>query len=301
MIVDWGIDEVRLTESVSVLAGAEKGKYPSGNSLLIRGTAETVIIDPSVSVIERGGAPTSIDLVLNSHLHEDHVAGNSLFPDARVQAHHEDLVGIHSLDGLMDGYGLEPDARAAFSKEIVEEFSYQPRPDATGFGDGAVFDLGGLSIEAVHLPGHTAGHSGFRTSDGVFFLSDIDLTGFGPYYGDVFSSLDQFEESIEKVRLEDASHYVTFHQKGIIEGRTTMLEMLDNFQGVIDRRHANMLSFLAEAHTLEEMVAHRFVYRAHVESAFADSVEGRTAQLHVERMLSRGEAIEVDPGRFQAS
>ena len=31
---------------------------------------------------------------------------------------------------------------------------------------------------------------------GVFFLSDIDLTGFGPYYGDVWSDLEDFEASL---------------------------------------------------------------------------------------------------------
>lgn len=132
-------------------------------------------------------------------------------------------------------------------------------------------------------------------------MSDIDLTGFGPYYGDVFSSLDQFEESIARVRLEDASHYVTFHQKGIIEGRPAMLEMLDKFGSVIGRRHDNMLAFLSEPRTIEEMVEHRFVYRSHVESTFLTTVERRTAELHVARMLDRDEASEIEPGRFQTS
>ena len=65
----------------------------------------------------------------------------------------------------------------------------------------------------MHLPGHTRGHSGFRM-DGVFFLSDIDLTGFGPYYGDVWSDLEDFEASLAKVRDEEADFYVTFHHKG---------------------------------------------------------------------------------------
>jgi len=47
------------------------------------------------------------------------------------------------------------------------------------------------------------------------------------------------------------------------------------------------------------MVANRFVYRPHVEHVFADQVERRTAELHLARMLDRGEANEVDPGRFQ--
>ncbi len=175
-----------------------------------------------------------------------------------------------------------------------------PRPDAEGFADGAVFDLGELSVTAVHLPGHTRGHSGFHIDGGVFFLSDIDLTGFGPYYGDVWSDLDQFEESLVKVREVEARWYVTFHQKGVIEGRSRFLEMLDAFHAVIGRRHTEMLAFLDEPRTIDEMVARRFVYRPHVDIPFVATVEARTAQLHVARMLDRGEAIEAEPGRYRA-
>ena len=177
---------------------------------------------------------------------------------------------------------------------------YSPRPDAEGFTDGDVFDLGGMTVTAKHLPGHTRGHSGFFIDGGVFFLSDIDLTGFGPYYGDVWSDLEQFEQSLIEVRPIEAEYYVTFHQKGVIHGRETFLEMLDKFHSVIGRRHGEMLEFLAEPRTIAEMADRRFVYRPHVDIPFVSTVERRTAQLHVDRMLARGEASEVEPGRYKA-
>lgn len=298
--VDWGEDELRLTERVSVLRGESNGRYPSGNSILVHGDGETVIIDPSVSVVERGGAPLPVDAVLNSHGHEDHVAGNGLFADARVHVHDEDVHAARSLEGLMAIYGYDPESSADFADHIVTDFHYVARPDAIGFGDGHVWELGGVDVEAVHLPGHTRGHSGFRIDGGrVFFLADIDLTGFGPYYGDVWSDLDQFEESLIAVREEQAEHYVTFHHKGVVTGREQFVELLDDFHAVIGRRHAAMLDYLTEPRTIEEMVSHRFVYRPHVDLSFADSVERRTAELHVQRMLDRDEANEVEPGRYQ--
>jgi len=297
----WGDDHRKLTDSISVLVGPNNGQYPSGNSLLIEGRSETVIIDPSVSVVANDGAPLPVDAVINSHSHEDHLAGNGLFSDARVHIHHDDLVGAQSIDGLMAVYGLNGEPRESFEQTVLEEFHFTPRPDAEGFSDGHVFDLGGgVTVEAVHLPGHTRGHSGFRM-DGVFFLSDIDLTGFGPYYGDVWSDLEQFEASLAKVREEEADVYVTFHHKGIIESRDTFVEMLDSFTAVIGRRHEAMLEFLAEPHSIDDMRANRFIYRPHVDHAFADSVETRSAQMHVDRMLRRGEASEVAPGRYQRS
>jgi glyoxylase-like metal-dependent hydrolase (beta-lactamase superfamily II) len=299
VLVDWGEAEHRLTGTVSVLMGADNGAYPAGNSLLVRGASETVLIDPSVTLVEKGGAPAPVDALINSHSHEDHVAGNGLFQTARVHVHHADLPGVRSIEGLMDVYGLEGEARASFTQTVLDDFYYAPREDAVGFSDGHVFDLGGVTVEAVHLPGHTRGHSGFRISNGVFFLSDIDLTGFGPYYGDAWSDLDDFEESIRRIRDEEADYYVTSHHKGVIEGREAFVSLIDAFGAVIPRRHEAMLEFLAEPRTIDAMAEHRFVYRPHVENTFVDSVEHRTAQLHVDRMLARGEAVEVEPGVYQ--
>jgi len=300
MSVDWADLAIRLSDQVQVLSTPDNGAYPSGNTVVVQGAGETVVIDPSVTVVDKGGVGLPVDAVINSHGHEDHIAGNGLFPDARIHIHELDLPVTQSVDGLLALTGHTQQSSPALTSLYLEEFHYCPRPDANGFADGHVWDLGGVEIEAVHLPGHTQGHCGFRISDGVFFLSDIDLTGFGPYYGDVFSSLDQFEASLELVRDEDARFYVTFHHKGIIEGRDRFRELLDAFASVIPRRHTAMLEFLQEPHTLQEMVAHRFVYRPHVELEIADRVEARTAELHVERMLDRGEIEELGDGLLRA-
>ena len=242
--------------------------------------------------------PVAIDAVINSHSHEDHVSGNGFFKDARVHIHHDDLEGVQTLDGLMAIYGFQGEIRSQFERVVVDRFHFTPRPDAEGFADGHIFDLGGVTVEAVHLPGHTRGHSGFRISEQVFFLSDIDLTGFGPYYGDAWSDLEDFEESLRRVRDEEAAWYVTSHHKGVIEGRALFVEMIDSFAAVIDQRHDAMLNFLARPRSLDELAEHRFIYRPHVDLPIVNSVERRSAQLHLDRMVVRGEVSEVEPGRY---
>lgn len=293
----------RLDRACTVLTGASGGKYPSGNSLLVTGSEGTVLVDPSVTVTERGGAPHHVDRVLVSHAHEDHVAGIGCFPHARVHAHHEDLLGVHSLDGLMAVYGFEdPALHASWGEAVLRDFHYTARPDATGFADGEVFHLGDASVTCIHLAGHTRGHSGFLVEPhGVCFVGDIDLTSFGPYYGDHWSDLEDFERAIATVREIDARWFVTFHQKGVVEGRTRFLEMLDAFAAVIGDREARLLQFLAEPRTMDDIAAHGFVYRPQNKPPFADHVERRSMGMHVARLLRDGGVVEVEPDRYRAA
>ena len=103
------------------------------------------------------------------------------------------------------------------------------------------------------------------------------------------------------MREEDADYYVTFHHKGVIEGREEFVRLLDAFTAVIDARHRAMLEYLVDPHSLDEMAAHRFIYRPHVQHSFAEQVERRLAELHVQRMIARGEATEVAPATYQAA
>lgn len=282
----------------TLLPGADGGRYPNGNSLLVRGAAETVLIDPSLMVAAT--PPAGVDRVVISHCHEDHMAGIFQYPDVPIHVHGDDLLGLQSLDGLMRIYGLPSSIDARWRHEVLTRFHYVPRPDANSYRDGEAFDLGGgATLRAVHLPGHTRGHSGFLVEpDGVMFLADIDLTGFGPYYGDAWSSVDDFERTLQRCRDIDARWYVTFHHKGIVEGRAAFLALLDEYESVIGRRERALLDYLGSARSLDDIVAHRFVYRPHVTLLFAEAVERRSAEQHLARLLAAGSITEVEPDTF---
>ncbi|MER7519468.1 MBL fold metallo-hydrolase [Streptomyces sp. NPDC126499] len=283
---------------VTVLVGPERGAYPYGNSLLVHGTNASLVVDPSLSLVD--AAPPA-DLVLVSHAHEDHIAGLGSY-EVPVHVHTGDLEALRSRDVLVAGFGLPPDAAAEADKAMRDRFHVRGRPDARGFEDGAVFDLGGRTVTVVHLPGHTAGHSGFLIEpDGFLFVADIDLTSFGPYYGDVGSSLVDFEASVRRCREIDARWYGTSHQKGVIEGAAEFRRRLDAFVGVVERRDATLLAFLGEPRTVEEIVEHRLVYRPHVQGPHVNPAERRTAVQHLDRLMSGGLVTEVEEGRFRAT
>jgi glyoxylase-like metal-dependent hydrolase (beta-lactamase superfamily II) len=290
---------------IQVLPGLERGKYPYGNSVLVQGSNETVLIDPSLSFLEVNDLPITperVDRVLISHSHEDHLAGLFRFPHAPVHVHAADRIGLESLDGLMRIYGMSPALEAPWRSEVRDRFHYVPRPDAISFDDDDVFDVGGTRIRVVHLPGHTRGHSGFLIEpDGVMFLADVDLTGFGPYYGDAWSSIDDFERTLERCREIEAGTFITFHHKGTVTSRSEFLALLRDYGAVIGRRDDEMLEYLREPRTIDDMAARRFIYRPHVELLFVESVERRSAVLHLERLTSRGLVRQLDARHYVRS
>ncbi len=301
-------DRVLRGGPVTVLFGERQGKYPQGNSLLVRGERESLIVDPSLGMWLRRDRLPAVDRVVNSHCHEDHVAGNVLFPDVPWHFHEADSPGIRSLDAFMAIYGMPPHIDAPFRKAVVEEFHFTPREDPIDMQGGDVFDLGGgVRMEVVHTPGHTRGHCCLHVrwpddEGGALYLGDIDLSSFGPYYGDAWSDLADFEASIERVRQIEARDYVTFHHVGVVD-RATFLERLDRFAAVIGRREAKLLEFLAVPRSLDEIVEHRFVYRKGDAVGFADAVEARSMAMHLERLEAAGRVERRDgaPARFVAA
>lgn len=285
---------------VTVLTGFEKGKYPHGNSVLVRGTDRCVLIDPSLTIAHRG-SPSPVDQVLLSHVHEDHIPGMSRLQGIPVSCHEKDAIGLTSIDGLMSMYGLPPSVEEEFRQQVVTDFYYEPQSDVSTFSDNEVFDLGGVEIQAIHTPGHTQGHCAFLIPEAqTAFLGDIELSGFGPYYFDAHSSLENFEQSISLCRSLDAEHFVTFHHKWVISGRDLFLQMLESFANVISNREEAMLQFMAEPKTVEDCVTRRFVYRPSVDMNLVDHVETRSALIHIDRLLDQGRIAKVSEDAYQA-
>lgn len=292
---------------VRVFFGKKKGSYPEGNSLWVRGERECVLMDPAVGLHARETLPDPVDRILLSHFHEDHVAGLPLFPETPVHLHTLDKPGLEDHDSMRDFYGYPPDVMETFGEIVENQFHYEPRPDALVFEDGAVFDLGGVRVRAIHTPGHTRGHCCLMVEweeEGrekrFLYLGDIELTTFGPYYGDAWSDLVDFERSLERIRPIEADWYGTFHHIGVLEGREPFLERLDVFEGAIARREEALLEFLAAPHSLDEIVEHRFVFRPGTTGAFHDAAERRSMKLHLDRLLGDGRVVKEPGDRFLA-
>ncbi|MBV6756682.1 MBL fold metallo-hydrolase [Rhodococcus opacus] len=293
------MNETRRFGSVQVLAGSNKGAYPYGNSLLIEGSSETLLVDPSLEVAWLENPPPA-DCVFVSHAHEDHLAGLARYDSAHVTVHQDDLRHVQSAELRLERYGMPPQIARNHERELSAKFRLADSVDAVGVPDLATMDLGGTTVTVIHLPGHTRGHSGLLVEpDGFLFLADIDLSSFGPYYGDIDSDLEAFEASIARCRDIDARWYGTFHHHGVVEGVDNFRARLDAYLAVVGRRDELILAALSEPRTIEDILETRLLYPPHINEPYVPAIERRTTERHLSRLISRGHVDEVEPNLFR--
>lgn len=276
---------------VRIHLGAKSGKYPDGNQVIVHGREARVAFDTPLVANRIGDEFDSVELVILGHAHEDHMAGLHRVPAARVMAHEADLAAVQSWEGLKAHYGYPEEVMPAMREMIDRDFHYHPRPDATGYRDGAAWDLGaGLRIRARHLPGHTSGHCALVVeSEGLAFIGDIDLTGFGPYYGDRTSSLAQTRRSLREVAELDARVWVTSHHRAVLTDRAQFLADLARFAAKLDERSETLLGYLREKpHTLAELVRRRLLYPPGFSLPYVDSAEENSIRMHLDELIGEG-------------
>lgn len=277
--------------AVAVYLGSKSGKYPDGNQVLVRGRGQRVAFDTPLCANRIGPDFDAVDLVILGHVHEDHMAGLHRVPKARVEVHAADLAAAQSWSGLCAHYGY-PDAVLAEMKSMIErDFHYVPRPDATGYVHDQHWELGGgVRIRAHHLPGHTSGHCALIVeSEGLAFIGDIDLTGFGPYYGDATSSLAAFRRSLAEVAALDAGIWVTSHHRAVITDRTKFLADLAGFAARIDERSDKLVGYLREGpQSLDQLVARRLLYPPGFSLPYVESAERNSIRMHLDELIAAG-------------
>lgn len=275
---------------ITFIQGLNGGRYPFCNSLFID-DREKVVIDPGSDerLLKKFEMEMGVDIIVNSHYHEDHTSFNYLFPEARLYVHEDEAPCFKSLEKLLDFYGLlGTDLEHKWRGLLVNHFHYRERTPDLEFRDGELLNFGDTTLQIVHTPGHTTGHSSFFfPEEGVLFLGDLDMTAFGPWYGDRVSDIDQTIESVRRLLKIPARIFITSHEAGIIEGDIT--ELAENYLEIIDQREDTLLNFLEKPRALSEIVNQWIIYKKPREPRdFFEFGERGMIKKHLDRLIKKG-------------
>jgi len=260
-----------------------------------------VLVDPgsdreTLAELKARGGVKSVWL---SHWHEDHMMHLDLFDDLPLWICELDAPPLGDLETFMDWYDMDqPSYREHWRQVLAAQFHLRPRRPEGFLEPGQRIDLGCVTVEVIHTPGHTPGHMALRFLEpGLLFLGDYDLTSFGPWYGDRHSSIEETITSVNLLREIEAGVWVTGHETGIFLEPPGQL--WDSYLEVIQRREQRLLELLREPRTMEEIVSAWIVYgRAREPEAFFAFGEKAIMGKHLRRLVSRGTVAQED-GRFR--
>jgi hydroxyacylglutathione hydrolase len=119
------------------------GDEPGGRAVIIDSGAPP---EPLLEAIERNDI--TVEKLLLTHHHHDHVAENPVYKER---------------------FGVEILAHPLEAEHLMDvDRSIEP---------GEVIEVGGLRIDGLHTPGHTAGMLSFRVNDGDVFTGDTLFKG----------------------------------------------------------------------------------------------------------------------------
>ena len=282
---------------VRFIPGENDGKYPACHSAIIEGAG--ILVDPASNraQLDQLRQKNRVKEVWLTHWHEDHITHLDLFDDLPLKIGTADAPPLADLERFLDAYGIEKtEYRQYWSDVMVSQFHFRPRQPAGLFEDGQIIDLGDVTVQVIHTPGHTPGHSAlFFREPGVLFMGDYDLTRFGPWYGDRDSSIEATIASIKRLRTVPARVWLTCHEDGVFEQEPGHL--WDDYLAVIDTREEKLLNLLKTPHSMAGIVNAWIVYRKPREpEAFFAFAEEALMRKHLERLIESGKVKEVEDG-----
>lgn len=276
---------------VKFLRGRRQGKYPYCHSLIVD-DAGLAVIDPSADkeYCRRLARDPRLCAVLLSHFHEDHQKYLHFFPDELIWAPAAETAAFTSMAGVFSLLGIEdPEYAHYWQKTLLAEFQFRPRENVHAFQDGTELRLGTTTLQVIHTPGHTPGHSCFFFPEqGILYLADMDLTPFGPWYGDRTSDINALLASLECLEGLQARIYLSAHGQGIFRAEEAKTG-LQRFKHVIFEREAGLLELLQRPRSLADLVSRRLIYRKPLEPAFVyNHIEQQMISKHLQRLQAAG-------------
>lgn len=291
-------DILPLDGPVSFLIGENNGRFPRSHGMLIASRGRTALIDTGAGRAVLEPLAARVDLVLNSHSHADHAAGNWLFDGRRILAPRASFADSGDLWRLSLRY-MKTDRQAAGWRQLAsDEVGMRPQRPSGWFEPGQRLSVGRVEVIALDAPGHTADHTCFYLPEwGLVYSGDIDMSSFGPWYANPESSIAQTRRSIKMIMELRPRVLAPAHNLPLREGVQGRLRA---YLAVVDRRREALLGLLRRPRSWSEIVGAALIYgqKAIGQSLFR-YFESQMIGKHLDELLDQGLVRCVD-GLFTA-
>ena len=267
---------MKLSEGVYFIEGKKKGNFPYCNSLI----AGNAIIDPNCGVEILNGFIGEIETAVLSHNHPDHSALAWYFNrlNREVYAPHP-FTNVRELAERF-ARGIE-ERWIEFATEFVGFRDFK----AQLYDSSSEFDWNGHEIEMIETSGHTEDMHLFLIDGKILYSADIDLTDFGPWYGNPESDPYEFKRSIESLFNYDFEVIVPSHSRPV-SGREEIESRLNSYIEHFDRREEIIRELYERGLSIDEIVELSPIYRKKRPSLkeIMDYFERNMIEKHLEKI-----------------
>jgi len=293
---------------VHLVRGLNGARFPEANTLLIDDEILTLVDAGSdLGQVERtmkdlGHRLDELDRIVLTHFHIDHKGHAEQLrqiSDCEVMCHPLSVKGISTFQGWAEECGIND--HPSFDDWIPLLLEWMPLLSSdymitSHYHNMKPISCGEVELVPIHLPGHSKDHTCFGINGlETLFLVDIDLTSFGPFYGNVVGDIREFKNSINHVIDLSPKIGISSHLPSPVSDN--LQDLLEDFLGVFDRREAEILKRISEGHnTIKKLAALPTIYTRIPFDPYYFFEECMLKQ-HVEILLDDG-AIYIEEDEF---
>ena len=299
---------IEIMPRVHLVRGENNAKFPEANTLLIDDEILTLVdagsslrnIETTLRDLSR--SISDIERIILTHFHIDHkghAADIQKVADCEIICHELAVNGVESFQGMINYYGIGGHKYFDDWRNLIDlKFGHvtSEYTVTSTFSDGQTINCGAIDLLSIHLPGHTIDHTCFGINDlETLFLVDIDLTRFGPWYGNEVSDIEEFKKSVDRViemnpKVGISSHLINPVEEGL-DAR------LRSFKAIFGEREKRILDNISKGiDTIEKLSKAPTIYPRIPMNAYY-VFEMFMLQKHIELFKSKG-MIREENNRF---
>ncbi|MFX1473818.1 MAG: MBL fold metallo-hydrolase [Promethearchaeota archaeon] len=294
---------IEIEPHVHLIRGLNMARFPEANSLLIDDEILTLVDagsdlgQVSKTLKNLGHRVEDVERLILTHFHLDHKHHSEeihKISGCEVICHPLSDKGVETFLGMTEYYGILHHPLFETWKVMIKGWIPPIHGDYTVTGhyeDMKTISCGEVDLIPIHLPGHTLDHTCFGINGyETIFLVDIDLTGFGPWYGNKVSDIRNFQDSIERVIKLEPKVGISSHLLDVVTN--DLSNRLVQFADIIEKREKKILKNISDGYdTLEKLVQLPTIYPRIPEVIF-EIFEEFMVKKHLEILVEDGKVIQ---------